>query len=250
MRRRGQMGRRAILRAGIIPALLAAVPLALPAQEPEPPQPVLRGRVVDATSGTPIAGALVRTVDDRPVITDDTGRFTLRPEGPGPWLLRVEQLGYAARSLTLSSRRADAPLRIALEPDPIALEGIQVTVDRLESRRRAYPGSVRTIRAEDVLRSAGTDLLSQLRPKIIGLHRCSLEGHLCFRRRGEVVLSKVCLDDRRSWDPAYELLSYPPEEIYLVEIYDGGLLVLVYTRAYMANRNATRGPRPPPRLAC
>ena len=53
-----------------------------------------------------------------------------------------------------------------------------------------------------------------------------------MRRRGEYVQPIVYIDERRAFG-LDELASYPMNDIYLVESYDGGRMVRVYTTWFM-----------------
>lgn len=85
----------------------------------------VRGRVVDATTNRPLAGALVFCGDDEAVRSDDDGQFELTRLLPGTRELRAqyEQPTRRRRSITRSGR-----LRIQL-PSGAVLENVVVTVE-------------------------------------------------------------------------------------------------------------------------
>ena len=120
---------------------IAAAPVL--AQEPPPVQPqqdvatvTVVGQVLDRLTGEPVAGALVEilTLHER-TLTGEHGQFLLRGIEPGDYEIGVERLGYELTvvPVTLDGDR----LTIELEPKPAVLEGLEVTVDRMERRRRA-----------------------------------------------------------------------------------------------------------------
>jgi hypothetical protein len=108
-----------------IPILLALLLLAAPAHGQ-----TVRGRVVEAETGAPVAGAIVRLRDaaDRgvdAVLSDAAGRYRLSAPAPGIYRLLVERVGFASAAgatLTLQAGqtvehelRAESR-RVVLEP--------------------------------------------------------------------------------------------------------------------------------------
>ena len=62
---------------------------------------VVRGRVLEEGSGTPLAGSMIVLTDaaGNPagrILTDDLGRFTLRAPQAGAYILRADRIGYAS----------------------------------------------------------------------------------------------------------------------------------------------------------
>jgi len=92
---------------------VAAVAFTAPAAASE--QGVVRGRVVTALDGTPIAGASV-VADGVPAVTGDDGGFVLFDVAPGPVELLAEADGYLPAVVAIAAaERTDA--RIALATD-------------------------------------------------------------------------------------------------------------------------------------
>jgi hypothetical protein len=109
--------------------LLCVMAPAVTAQEPVASRPTetVTGVVVDAESGGGIDGASVTlSGTGRRVVADSSGAFALPDLPLGPALLRVEGFGYAELLLPLTVAVGMEPLRVRLQPDPIALEGIDV----------------------------------------------------------------------------------------------------------------------------
>jgi len=95
------------------------------------PGGVLRGEVVDSTTGLPVPYALVVWVErDNRLFTTESGRFTLSGLPGGRVTLRVQQIGYRATtlSLTLDTRSATgaAPLLVTIMRQPVVLPTIVV----------------------------------------------------------------------------------------------------------------------------
>lgn len=125
--------RRLVLRAWKAPLVAAALVMwssGLSAQATG----TIFGRVVDAASGQPLAGALVRTVPPlaRALTTED-GRFVLVGVPAGERTVRVEMLGYRPLEITGVQVRAGrgTELRLELESSALELEPVRVAVERV-----------------------------------------------------------------------------------------------------------------------
>jgi hypothetical protein len=125
------------------------------------------GVVGDAQSGLPIEGAVVaipeiglRTVSDR------NGRFALSgiPPGEHNWLFRM--LGYADWEEEMEVENLER-LRVGLLPQPIALQNITATVDRLAERRKVVGVSVHALSWNDinsVVAASAADVITRRSP--------------------------------------------------------------------------------------
>jgi len=98
------------------------------------------GRVLDDTRNSPVAGAIVRLLDEgdeerAQAIADSLGRFTLAPPGNGRYVLEAVRLGYErTRSPLLDMHEGGSvPLDLMMTPLPIGLEGFEVTVEQRAS---------------------------------------------------------------------------------------------------------------------
>jgi len=98
----------------------------------------LVGRVLDEVGERPLGGAVValvaRTGEARDrTITGADGRFTLTPPEPGEYLLTSERFGYATTTSPLFAltTEGEAPIELLMSPEPIGLEGLDVTVEEL-----------------------------------------------------------------------------------------------------------------------
>jgi iron complex outermembrane receptor protein len=143
------MNVRTFVRALLACALLFAHPVG--AQDGIGP---LEGRVVDAATGEPLAGASVRALNTRlGTTTAADGSFTLRV---GPMItLRAEMIGYAAVEIVPSSQAGDLVFR--LTPVAIPLEGAEVNSHL--AREGRSPTAFTTIDRADIQRDYyGQDL--------------------------------------------------------------------------------------------
>jgi outer membrane cobalamin receptor len=104
---------------------LSAIPGAARAQHP----PVVEGRVVDRVTGAPVVGARVRSdTEGLEAITGAGGAFSLRGLLPGERRIDVQAAGYRDASTRVEARNGSTTtVRLELDPDPVAVQGLQVT---------------------------------------------------------------------------------------------------------------------------
>ncbi|MEQ1857098.1 MAG: carboxypeptidase regulatory-like domain-containing protein [Longimicrobiales bacterium] len=226
---------------------------------------LIRGRVEDALSRTPLVGARVMAIDSSAVYTDSIGQFSIEMETASSYELGIQLFGYAEQQFGLPE---EAPSRVSvllLAPDPVQLEVIEVAsepavnllLDRLRARRRGYDGSVIAL-DKAFLNSRwpiGTawDVVVARAP----VFECDsieaseqwpfIKSDLCVRGRrtrrfndpllglpGVPVL--VCIDQWESWGAASELSTLDVSQIALIEIYARGYGgIRVYTSRYLAS---------------
>ena len=115
-------------------ALGCALLLLLPATIAAQTTGSVLGRVVDAASDLPLAGADVRVVGTSlRTISDADGRFLLAGLPAGERALRVEQIGYTPvvmeGIIVRSGRQTDVTVR--METAPLVLPGVAVEVQRV-----------------------------------------------------------------------------------------------------------------------
>src|SRR5690606_17175959 len=97
---------------------------------PEPTDSaVVEGVVVDATTGRPLAGTLVRVVGtSRQDLTHEGGEFHLRNVPPGTRTILFERLGYSREVREVHLAEGERlVLRIEMTASAIALPGLVVT---------------------------------------------------------------------------------------------------------------------------
>ncbi len=134
----------------VVAFLAATVLLAQPAGE-------IRGLVLDAQSGEPLARVRVSLVGAGvQTVTDADGRFTLAGIAPGEYTLQVATVGYRMirRSLTLASGQI-LEFEIILSPDTFRhTEAVEVRANPFEPTRAASPAEL-SLEGNEVKNLAG-----------------------------------------------------------------------------------------------
>jgi hypothetical protein len=193
------------------------------------------GIVTDQVSGQPIPGVVVNVVGlGRVATTDDNGRFTLPELTPRRHDVVFSHLGYRERSesITVEQDRV-VRLQIALTVDAIALDPIEVTVDRLDRNlqsvgfyQREEDGWGDFLDREDLEFWNPVQLTSALTrfPGVTTVPdpRMPSRGFLAFRRHGTNCIPTVYLDGIRiggGRDPAGIDDIVNPSVVAGVEVY-------------------------------
>lgn len=95
---------------------------------------VLSGTVYDSVTEQRVRLAVVRVVGtSRSVLTDDDGRFRLTL-APGPWALEIRAFGYANATLTPTLAAEGTEVEVPLQPRPVGVDPVEVTVGRDRAR--------------------------------------------------------------------------------------------------------------------
>ena len=154
------MGRSATGQSPLAATVLAALAMAVPCapltaqEETRERSGEVIGQVVDARTGTPLAGAFVSLAgSDRGSFTNREGRFQLTGLDVGPHTIAIQQLGYETLLATVEVAISGASLRILMDPDPILLEGLETVSDRFMQRRRSVAARVIAFGPEDLTNS-------------------------------------------------------------------------------------------------
>jgi hypothetical protein len=233
--------------AAIAAVCLAAAPAA--AQ-----RATLRGQVVDSRSGQPVPNAAVFVDDSRTgVYADAQGRFEVRHLRAGTRAIWAESPGY---KMDLSMVEVAAPatqVTLQMEGNPVQLEALRVTTNRLDRRARGYAGTSRVFRESDLatmwysnvqqlVQSRGAVRATSCRNRgsyggaygSLGYRgAASYTGGGCVYSRGTTYSARVFIDEM-PWVAGVESLSdFPLAEVARVEIYGQGREVHVFTRQFM-----------------
>lgn len=195
----------------------------------------LVGQVVDIATGAPVQGARVSVAASEWMsLTNAAGRFILHGLDPGLHSLTVEQLGYRTLVTQLQAVEAIPPLRLAIQPDPIVLEGLEVVSRRFERRRRAAGTRVSEFDQHDLAASSSRSAAEMLEERIpVQRTRCDDGGFECIFTRGGPLRPTVCIDESPMIDSWNALAAYRPQDFHMIEVYGRGGLVRAYTHFFM-----------------
>ena len=217
---------------------------------------VIHGRVEDAYTRQPVAGARVFVPSSADgVLTDERGVFALLLPSGAPLSLQVELFGYVSQRFDLDP---SAPSRVSvllLEPSPFELEGVTVVEESaltellsdLRGRRNFLWGTA--LDRAQLERYGGASVWTVVRSRAPMLFECNeaLSG-LCARSRATSFVNQssgdpilVCVDGWPSWGAVSELDNLDVRDVALLEVYQmgrGG--IRVYTPRYLAT-TARRG---------
>ena len=165
------------------------------------------GVVTDQVSGDPVAEVVVRVpLAGRVARTGADGRFSLAELTPGRHEVRFSHLGYAQRSESIDVQLGRiARVQVVLDVDAIALNPIEVTVDRrdatLEDRgfyQREEDGWGYFVDREDLENRNPIELTDALR-RFVGVRIVSSAGsrHLRLRSFGDECSPTIFIDGVR-----------------------------------------------------
>jgi hypothetical protein len=232
--------------AALLAVLLSAVAAARPAaaqQEAGPSTVPISGQVVDRSTGQPLAGAFVEVAGTHlETLTDAQGRFTFRKLRPGEHTVAVSLLGYADLEQKLTAAAGQPEVALAMEPDPVLLEGLTVNLDVLEQRRNRIAVASRAFDRAEIRRSAAVNMEAFVRG------RGGVQAVVCRR-----AFADACVYSRGRYEPVAvyldevpihsldHLTAVQPAEVERVEVYQNGRQVRVYTSWFM--EQVARGKR-------
>lgn len=207
----------------------------------------VRGAVVDASTGVRLRGAAVLLAsNNRGVVTDSSGTFTLNGLPAGDHLLLVRQFGYESLYVPVRATASHAFIEVPLPPAPMLLEGLTVEVmaanvgtmdQRIRSRRNAAAVNVRALDQDRLLRSAASNLLEFLEFEAflhpIGCTGSGFISNRCIMRRGRMTEPNVFIDEVPAFAGLDQLATYRPHDLYLVEVWSSGATIRAYTHQFM-----------------
>jgi hypothetical protein len=186
----------------------------------------IRGIVVDAGTGAPIAGAAVEIqgTNDR-VGTNTDGRFVLSGVRRGALLL-VSQLGYATWAMEIDT---SAVIRVPLEINPIVMDAVEVVTDRLRDRWRASPVPIRSYSSEQLIATSAGNArdFAHLRA---AFGPCPNGRADCVYWRGQWHAPAICVDDIPYGSDMNILIGLPIHELHMIEI--SRRYIRVYTKHF------------------
>jgi hypothetical protein len=209
-----------------LPPAAALTVVAAPAQ-----QASVQGIVIDRSTAQPLLGASV-VLDQggrevRSILTDRSGLYQIARLTPGLYRLRIVLLGYSPHEETIDLSAAGVlTANRALAPDPLQLEGVNVTHQGPGAVDREMGGQ--TITAPDLGRiptpAAGGDLASYLRT-LPGVVSTGDRGGQLFIRGGTPTENLVLMDGMLVYQPFHItgfFSVFPEELVHRADFFAGG----------------------------
>lgn len=127
-------------------------------------QKVIKGQVVDATSGEPLIGATVQpTGGGTGVATDLNGNFSMRVPS-NVKSLQVTYVGYVTQAVA----PADGVV-VHLLPGSNSLDEVVVTALGIKRDVKALGYAAANVKGDDIAKSRTSDVMSSLAGKIAGV---------------------------------------------------------------------------------
>lgn len=121
-------------------------------------QQTIRGQVIDADTGQPLAGATVQLKPgDQGGVTDSTGWYRVAGIEPGRYTLWVSYVGYESLEVPeiLMATGKESLVSVSMKPTESQLSVVTVRAPRLEARSQGCP-TVRVLTIEETLRFPAT----------------------------------------------------------------------------------------------
>lgn len=208
------------------------------------------GRVFDARNGQSLAGVAVRVAFNGPrvpTLTDPDGAFEIDRVRPGRRLIELRHLGYVPVLIPVVATSNPGALDIPLAWDSVASARVQEEEDRLRAERRAVANmSVRTIDRDQIASRRWLDSRDLLHRAGVWLEACPTESNAasCARTGRVVAPIYLCIDGREATGGVYQLDTYHPAEIHLVEVFGRGAMVRVTTVTHLEDLAASGRRRP------
>src|SRR5690606_8423445 len=144
---------------------LAAAPAAVAAQAAS-----ISGRVVDASTGEPLAGSTVRIdgpAGERVVTSGPRGDWRASGLTPGSYRASAQRIGFAGASVTFAVPGAtDQPIVIRLTPSALPLDALVVTASRRLQRLADAPVTTELITRRDIEIARVSDLATLLTQRL------------------------------------------------------------------------------------
>lgn len=206
---------------------------------------IVVGRIVDAATLAPIAGAQVRMSSlERSAVSGADGVFTLRGLPAADHTVMVSRVGYETLVSVWRVGEAGLELEVPLEAQPLVLEALQVQTSRFDRRMRSTGLSARGYTAGELQNSAQPDARAFVRSRMgaiaTGCGALSRPGdgaQECVLVRGGPVRTCIIVDERPAYGGWSELELYRPQELFRVDVLGGGRVVQVYTAHYVAQKS-------------
>lgn len=239
------------LAALLLAAALAAPPLA--AQKAgAPPHVPVSGTVLEAGTRAPVARAVIAFPKLRTMaVSDSLGRFQLARIPVGTHAVEVSRVGYETVEVQAQVTEG-AELEVSLTPQPLVLERLNVTSNRLERRRRAIAFAVRALEQDELALSGAFNAADVARTRL-GIMPAYCPSYInvpgggqnCAYVRGRVQPVRVVIDELPAIGGMDQISLYNTNEIYLMEWYPSMAQLRVYTNWFVERLARRPGPLMP-----
>ena len=237
--RRPRTARHALAILGFVTSTLVAVS-GMAAQEPGA-RPAFSGLVIDAATGEPVRGAMLRTVNGQVVgISNREGRFRVRSMAAGTYEIEIGTTGFTSLRVLVSIPASGSPT-YELEPAPFDLGEIRVSVaQRLVERRSRAPSRVEAFDRADLESAVAPDVGSFVKTRgIANFIACGDElvpSDLpnCYWHQDGPRKLYVFVDDIQETDGAGTSLlwAFDPRDLWAVEFLPACGELRIYTMDY------------------
>ena len=199
----------------------------------------IRGTVVDGTTGTPVADAIVRLRGTAfHAQSDESGRFYLENVPPGEYQLVVERLGFQKKTVSGIVVRPDVATRITIRLQPAVLSLQEILVEASPQAENGTTPATVVIPASRIQQLKGGGIPAILH-QIAGVQVESTDGsgeHLRIRIHGSKANQVlVLLDGQRLNNPQtgeVDLSVIPLESIERIEVIPHGFSARYGGNAY------------------
>lgn len=233
-----------VARWAIVCAILFASPARSAAQTPVSGTSIVRGRVIDDQSGTPLGGVVINVSRGADTVarglTDGDGQFRIASVGTGSVVVSFRRLGYEPGMLAVDSLSARRALAVAMTTLPERLETITLTANApyalqarlvgFEDRARRKAGgtylrrgdfdAAYAIRVSDLMRRVpGTRIVESNGILLVASSR----GYKADLRQGSGMapcIMRVGVDGQIK-EVGFPVDAIDPAQIHGIEIYDG-----------------------------
>lgn len=189
----------------------------------------VRGNVIDADTGEPVAFATVRVLgsDGLGTTTDLEGFFNLSGLQPGRYVLAASFVGYDTARTELALAADDVKYVRLLVSEGINLGAVEVSAARTQARTEVQVSSV-TLTPTDlqaIPTTGGEGDLAQFLPVLPGIVTTGDQGGQIYIRGGAPIQNKVMLDGVTIFNPFHSISFYSvfeTEAIRSVDVLTGG----------------------------
>lgn len=141
-----------------------ALAISLPEGAASAQQGIINGRITDAETGEPLAGASVEALGaGGPQGSNEEGRFTLTVS-PGTYSLVVKLIGYETTRVDDVSVPAggSADIDISVRSQAVILNPVVVTASRRQEKALDAPASISTVSADEIARVAAVTVADHI----------------------------------------------------------------------------------------